>query len=316
MEPYLSVPDRFVMNKKIPTYSICNLLGADQCVTEFLITRIGDFLQTNPNIQFPHRHAFYQIVLFTEGSGTHSIDFQQFQVKPYQVYAMGPGQIHTWDFEPGTEGYILNFNESFFTAICHNPNFVQEFPLFNSVSSSPAVLLEAECCGEVQALLEKMLREFQSDHVFKHEMLRGMLLQLMVTLSRQLPLETVAGISRHQRVVLRNFERLIEEHYREKRLPRDYAEMLYITPNHLNALVNSVVGKPAGELIRDRVVLEAKRLLVNSDYTISQIADMLNFEDNAYFTRFFKKYTGMAPEIFRQEYVRNAAVAEVGVITA
>lgn len=304
------------MNKKIPTYSICNLLGTDQCVTEFLITRIGDFLQANPTIQFPHRHAFYQIVLFTEGGGTHSIDFQQFKVKPHQAYAMGPGQIHTWDFEPGTEGYIINFNESFFTAICHNPNFVQEFPLFNSVSSSPAVLLEAECCGAVQALLEKMLREFQGDHAFKQEMLRGMLLQLMVTLSRQLPLETVAGISRHQKIVLRNFERLIEEHYRDKRLPRDYAEMLYITPNHLNALVNSVIGKPAGELIRDRVVLEAKRLLVNSDYTISQIADMLNFEDNAYFTRFFKKYTGMAPEIFRQEYVRNAAVAEVGVITA
>ncbi|MBK6931019.1 MAG: AraC family transcriptional regulator [Saprospirales bacterium] len=91
-------------------------------------------------------------------------------------------------------------------------------------------------------------------------------------------------------------------------MPRDYAEMLFITPNHLNALVNSVVGKPAGELIRDRVVLEAKRLLVNSDFNISQIADALHFEDNAYFTRFFKKYTGMSPEIFRQEYAKNAAV--------
>jgi len=187
--------------------------------------------------------------------------------------------------------------------------------LFNSVSSSPAILLETECCDEAHALMEKMLREFQADNAFKQEILRGMLLQLMVLLSRQLPLETVPGISRHQRVVLRNFERLIETHYRDKRLPRDYAEMLYITPNHLNALVNSVIGKPAGELIRDRVVLEAKRLLVNSDMTISQIADLLNFEDNAYFTRFFKKYTAMSPEIFRQEYVKNSAVAEVGIIT-
>jgi len=305
----------FTMAKKIPTYSICNLLGADQCVTEFLVTKISDFVKANPDIKFPHRHAFYQIVLFVEGGGTHSIDFQQFQVKPHQMYAMGPGQIHGWEFEPGTEGYIINFNESFFTAICHNPNFVQEFPLFNSVSSSPAILLETECCDEAHALMEKMLREFQADNAFKQEILRGMLLQLMVLLSRQLPLETVTGISRHQRVVLRNFERLIETHYRDKRLPRDYAEMLYITPNHLNALVNSVIGKPAGELIRDRVVLEAKRLLVNSDMTISQIADLLNFEDNAYFTRFFKKYTAMSPEVFRQEYVKNSAVAEVGIIT-
>ena len=299
------------MAKKIPTFSICNLLGADQCFTEFLVTRIGKFMSMHPDIYFPHRHAFYQIVLFTEGGGTHSIDFNKFSVKPHQVYAMAPGQIHTWEFLEKTEGYIINFNESFFTAICHNPNFVQEFPLFSTISGSPVSLLEAECCGEVHALMEKMLREFESDNPYKQEMLRGMLTQLLVMLSRQMPRLDQSAIPRHQLTVLRNFERLIEEHFREKRLPRDYAEMLYITPNHLNALVNSVIGKPAGELIRDRVVLEAKRLLVNSDTTISQIADALHFEDNAYFTRFFKKYTGVSPEVFRQEYTRQAATVEV-----
>ncbi len=298
--------------KKIPTFSICNLIGSDQCVTEFLITRITDFMGAHEKLRFPHRHAFFQIVLFTEGGGTHSIDFEKFDVIPHQVYAMGPGQIHTWEFEPDTEGYILNFNESFFTAICHNPNFVQEFPLFNAVSGTPVNILEAECCGEVHALMERMLKEFRSDGDFKQDMLRGMLMQLLVMLSRQLPRVSQPGISRHQLSVLRNFERLIEEHFREKRLPRDYAEMLFITPNHLNALVNSVIGKPAGELIRDRVVLEAKRLLVNSDFNISQIADALHFEDNAYFTRFFKKYTGLSPEVFRQEYTKTAAV-ETGI---
>ena len=298
----------FVSVKKIPTYSICNLLGADQCFTDFLVIRIRDFMDQHPKLRFPHRHAFFQIVLFTEGGGTHSIDFQKFQVVPHQAYAMGPGQVHTWEFEPDTEGYIINFNESFFTAICHNPNFVHEFPLFNAVSGSPVNILEAECCGEVHAMMEKMLREFSQDNDFKQELLRGMLLQLLVMLSRQLPRTTQPGITRHQLAVLRNFEQLIEQHFREKRLPRDYAEMLYITPNHLNALVNSVIGKPAGELIRDRVVLEAKRLLVNSDYNISQIADALHFEDNAYFTRFFKKYTGASPETFRQEYTKQGAV--------
>jgi AraC family transcriptional regulator, transcriptional activator of pobA len=291
--------------KKIPTYSICNLLGSDQCFTEFLITRIGDFMRGHEDLYFPHRHAFFQIVLFTEGSGTHSIDFQKFQVVPHQVYAMGPGQIHSWEFDPGTEGFIINFNESFFTAICHNPNFVSEFPLFNAVSGVPVNILEAECCGEVHALMERMLREFQTDADFKQEMLRGMLLQIMVMLSRQLPRVSSFGISRHQLTTLRTFERLIEEHFREKRLPRDYAELLFITPNHLNALVNASIGKPAGELIRDRVVLEAKRLLANSDLNISQVAAALNFEDNAYFTRFFKKYTGVAPEVFRQEYAKS-----------
>ncbi len=293
------------MAKRIPTYSICNLLGADQCFTEFVVTRISDFVRTHPDLYFPHRHTFYQIVLFTQGGGTHSIDFQQFSVEPHQVYAMAPGQIHTWEFVPETEGYIVNFNESFFTAICHDPHFVETFPLFNAVSGSPVNLLDVECCGEVQRLLEQMLQEFQQDWEYKAEILRAMLLQLIVVLSRRLPRLAQPQISRHQLNVLRQFERLIEAHFREKRLPREYAELLFITPNHLNALVSAALGKSAGELIRERVLLEAKRLLVNSDLSISQIASELNFEDNAYFARFFKKHTGVSPEAFREAYTRG-----------
>ena len=298
--------------KNIPTFSICNLLGADQCATEFLISRISDFREKHRELGLPHRHDFFQIALFTAGGGEHLIDFEQFPVVPNEGYALGPGQVHSWNFEPETEGFVLNFNESFFTAICHNSNFVREFPLFNSLSDSPAKVLEAECCGDVHNLLEKMLKEFRSDSDFKQEMLRGMLLQLLVMLSRQLPLQPQPGVTSHQLSVLRNFEQLIEQNFLEKRLPRDYASLLFITPNHLNAIVNAVAGKPAGELIRDRVVLEAKRLLVNSDHNISEVAARLNFEDNAYFTRFFKKYTGMAPEAFRQAYVHNLTVEVVG----
>lgn len=297
------------MAKRIPTYSICNLLGADQCYTEFVVTRISDFVRAHPDLYFPHRHTFYQIVLFTEGGGTHSIDFRQFHVEAHQVYAMAPGQVHTWEFAPNTEGYIVNFNESFFTAICHDPHFVEGFPLFNAVSGSPVNLLDVECCGEVQILLEKMLNEFQQDWEYKAEMLRAMLLELIVVLSRRLPRLAQPQVSRHQLNVLRQFERLIETHFRQKRLPREYAEMLYITPNHLNALVSAALGKSAGELIRERVLLEAKRLLVNSDLSVSQIASELNFEDNAYFARFFKKHTGVSPEAFRAEYTRGLASA-------
>jgi AraC-like DNA-binding protein len=87
-----------------------------------------------------------------------------------------------------------------------------------------------------------------------------------------------------------------------KKLPKEYAEMLYITPNHLNALVNATIGKSAGTLIRDRILLEAKRMLVNSDQNVNEIAYQLQFEDNAYFSRFFKKYTDTSPEKFRQVY--------------
>jgi AraC-like DNA-binding protein len=294
------------MAQKIPTYSICNLLGADRCMTEIIVTRLRDFVNSHRDIQFPHRHDFYQIVLFTRGGGRHSIDFQQYEVLPHHVYYMAPGQIHTWDFDAQTEGYIVNFNESFFTAICHNPNFVRDFPLFNNISSLPVNTLDMSCCSEVEQTFAQMLEEFEKGGDYQMDILRGMLLVVLVRLSRVAPSTFKPGISKHAMMLMRQFEKLIESNYRDKRLPKAYAEMLFVTPNHLNALTNEIIGKSAGELIRDRVLLEAKRLLVNSDMMVSQIADTLNFEDNAYFTRFFKKYTGATPEVFRTTFDSSA----------
>src|SRR3546814_314960 len=101
-------------------------------------------------------------------------------------------------------------------------------------------------------------------------------------------------------VLLRNLKKRVEKHHTELRLPKDYAALLYITPNHLNAICSDLLGQSAGTVIRDRVILEAKRLLVNPELPIAAIADMLNFKDNSYFTKFFKKYTGGTPETFRK----------------
>jgi AraC-like DNA-binding protein len=105
--------------------------------------------------------------------------------------------------------------------------------------------------------------------------------------------------------LLQSFRKLIDQNFNTLRLPKDYAALLYITPNHLNALCNDMLGIPAGEVIRNRVILEAKRLLVNLDLTVTAIADKLNFADNSYFTRFFKKYTGQTPEEFRKQTVHH-----------
>jgi len=106
-------------------------------------------------------------------------------------------------------------------------------------------------------------------------------------------------------VLLKNFQKLIEQHYKEKKLTKDYAAILYVTPNHLNALCKDVTGRAAGELIRDRILLEAKRLLINAKMTISEIALELDFADNSYFSKFFKKYTSLTPEVFRKQIKKN-----------
>ncbi len=235
------------MAKKMPTYSICNLLGSGRCMNEIMVTRLRDFVDTHRDIHFPHRHDFYQIVLFTRGGGQHTIDFQQYEVQPHQVYYMAPGQMHQWDFDAFTEGYLVNFNESFFTSICHNPHFVREFPLFNSISGVSASTLDMACCGEVEQTFAQMLDEFENGEEYTMDILRGMLMVVLVKLSRVAPNAFKEGATKHNVVLMRQFEKLIELHFREKRLPKDYAALMFITPNHLNALSNNVMGKSAGE---------------------------------------------------------------------
>ena len=104
----------------------------------------------------------------------------------------------------------------------------------------------------------------------------------------------------YNHTLLRNFLNLIEANFKSLRLPKEYAALLYITPNHLNALCKELLGQSAGEIIRDRVILEAKRLLVIKDYSVAEIAYDLNFNDNSYFTKFFKKVVGVTPEEFRK----------------
>jgi AraC-like DNA-binding protein len=101
---------------------------------------------------------------------------------------------------------------------------------------------------------------------------------------------------------LYNFQQLIEQHFRELKSPSQYADQLHITANYLNSLCKKRAGKSAGELIRQRILLESKRLLAHTDLSVSEVAFQLQFEDNSYFGRFFRKYTGMSPGAFRKNH--------------
>ena len=287
---------------KIPTYSICNLLGANQCARDILVVDLKSFIASHQNIEFPHRHSFYQLVYFTNSGGSHTIDFQNFEAVQGQVYHMMPSQVHSWDFSEETQGIIINFSDTFFASVCHNPYYIAEFPIFKSVGGVPATFFDEKEQNSIENLFKKLLVEYECENAYKQDIMRAILTELLVEISRKNLPKNIEHISKHHLTILGQFEKLIELNFLYKRLPKEYAEMLFITPNHLNSVVSATTGRSAGELIRDRIILEAKRMLVNSDQNINEIAYQLQFEDNAYFSRFFKKYTSFSPEVFRTSY--------------
>jgi len=247
---------------------------------------------------FPHRHSFYHLVLFTSGGGRHTIDFETFAVKPCQIYFMIPGQVHSWNFEGFTDGYIINFSTSFFQSFLLRPEYLDSFPFFNGELKNAVIDLPQGVYQKATDIFEQIIRADTETKPFGTDMIKTLMLQLFISISWLYNISD--GATSYNHTLLKSFKKLIEQHYTQLKHPKDYAAFLYITPNHLNALCKDLLGIQAGEVIRNRILLEAKRLLTNPQLTITEIALKLNFNDNSYFTKFFKKAAGITPEEFRK----------------
>lgn len=285
--------------KKIPVYDICTL-AHDHHQDDFFIERFADYIRRHyDNLHHAHGHSFYHLVFFSKGSGTHSIDFDRFDVKAGQIYFMAPGQVHSWHFKGETDGYIINFSENFFRTFLLNPDYLEKFSFFDGLSEDCVCQLPPSIRETAAKLFQQMLEQHTTAD---RDLLRVLLLQLFLLVREHCAKKSTQGLPRHKQTLLANFRSLINQYYKTIRLPKEYADLLYVTPNHLNALCQDLLGKTAGELIRDRILLEAKRLLVNADMTVTEIAYELNFQDNSYFNRFFRKYTGLTPDSFRKQF--------------
>jgi AraC family transcriptional activator of pobA len=293
-------------NKKIPLINICSLQKEEhKDKDDIIIEPFGAYLQRHPNLLIPHRHSFYHIVLFTSGKGFHTIDFEQFPVKKGQVYFMIPGQVHSWQFEKDVDGYVLNFSETFLSSLLRNDQYLEQFPFLEGIAKNSVIDLAPNVAKEAATLLQSILEEDQQKEPLFKDLQRLKLLEFFILVKRNIAMPATETAARNNDLVIRNFRKLVAQHYTTLKLPKEYAALLYITPNHLNALCNDLLGKPAGEVIRDRILLEAKRLLINADMSISEIAWQLNFADNSYFTKFFKKQAGITPETFRKSILEQ-----------
>jgi AraC-like DNA-binding protein len=289
----------------IPVYDICTI-DHQSAQRDLLIEHFGLYLEKHyHNLHRPHRHSFYHLVLFTSGEGTHTIDFEKFPVKPFQIYFMIPGQVHSWHFESGVDGYIIHFNEVMFTSFLHDGHYLERFHFFAGNTEDGVCQLPVSVHEPVIRLFESMLQEVKEGKEQNLDMIRLRLLELFITVDRSCAGKKEKNIPRQKLMLLRGFQQLIDKHFRTIKLPKEYAELLYVTPNHLNALCQELLGKTAGDVIRGRILLEAKRLLTNADMTITEIAYDLNFQDNSYFNRFFKKDAGMTPDEFRKTFINQ-----------
>lgn len=288
------------MGKHIPVYSIESLRSTESGAKDFDLFRFEYFASDIEHLKVPHRHHFYTFILVTGGSGKHAIDFHDYPLVPGRLFLIAPDQVHAWIELKKVKGFVLLFNDSFM-ALSKGRKVMSSWPLFRPSQPNFIDLDKDEASAWLDEFIS-MEKEFLSNDEFMNDALFYSTSLLLVRASRLFRSKLVKGVHLGSDFLF-NFQELIEENFLTLKTPKDYAVRMNVTPNYLNALCKKKSGKSAGELIRQRILLEAKRLLAHTKLSASEIAFKLNFQDNSYFGRFFKKSTGLTPDGFRQKHL-------------
>ncbi|WP_316800170.1 helix-turn-helix transcriptional regulator [Pedobacter frigidisoli] len=287
------------MKNEFPVYDICKFSYSQE--DDIIVKPLAPYLKSMRKLHFPHRHDFYHMIFFTQGGGSHTIDFEKFEVNPFHGYFMSPGQVHGWEFEGEVDGYVINFSKTFFKSFLLDNQYLENFTFLNGQVQHSVINLEEQARSSATEVLNKALTAAESTGKFRLDKLRIILLEFFFLIAEiKGELGDTKNSESHNKTVLRNFEMLIDKNYLQLKLPKEYAALLCITPSYLNAICKTLLGISAGNMIRNRVVLEAKRMLINMKLTVTEIAYQLNFSDNSYFCKLFKNQTGVSPETFRK----------------
>ncbi|VFR84112.1 Transcriptional regulator, AraC family [plant metagenome] len=252
---------------------------------------------------FLHRHNYYHLLWMSRAQGEHLLDFERYDVRDHAVFFLTPGQVHAWRSRVPPDGYVMNISTDFFAQMFPRADDIAKFPFFHPTGGVPVVYLSPEQHGALLPLIQEIEREMQQREVGRFDVVRSYLLILLTRLRRLHPEHDAAAASPAY-ALLRRYSLLVEEHYLAFGAIRDYAQALGVSERQLNDAVRRASGGTASQMVQARKVLEAKRLLSNTDIAIADVAFRLNFEDPAYFTRFFRRHAGEAPGEFRRRHAR------------
>lgn len=289
--------------EQIPVYSLHNFSSKESVSQQFQV-EVFD-ANRHFSVKYPHRHDFFEVLYLLKGSGFHVIDGNKYDINPPCVFFMSPGQAHKIEFSNDIEGYIFIFTAEFYLINQSNQNRLIEFPFFFTIrqDNRPLMLESAEDVAFLESLFMKGINEIGKGDNFSINLLRSVL-DLILTSSAVLYKSDENQLTKGKgHIVVKRFFQLVEDNYQNNLTVNEYADKLAITPNHLTQTVNQLTGKTSLQIIKAKQILEIKRLLVHTNLGISEIANRLNFPDQSYFTKFFKRETGVTPLLYRTRQI-------------
>lgn len=266
----------------------------------FTITRF-EHMNQFAQADYSHHHNYHAVLYICEGEGTHVIDFEPYPIQPSTCYFISKYRTHFWQLKKPLKGYALLFPEEFLESSNSNIIETHDLAFFHRVGQTPYLSVVQEQIPRIEGLFKEIECEFSLGRTRSISALRSYLHILLTQLNRLYVKEHPEEITAETSLLIHQFRQLIAKHYISEHSVQYYANRIGVTTNYLIDAVRAVTGSSPGNILRNKLTLEAKRILVHSNMSAAEIGYRLNFEDASYFGRFFKRETGMTPIAFRQK---------------
>ena len=273
-------------------------------IKEFSFKKFGNLefsksVEQNDSLTTIHDHIK---VLFIPRNAIIQVDFQEIEMKMDTLLFINPHVILKPCETIG--GQLMHFNRDFYCVEIHDHEVACDGILYNNVFEIPFIGLNEEQSAEIQRIIHDIQSELKNEDSGTEEMLRTLLKLIILKSTRIWKQQHQLADDVRQADVqfLRKFSKLVEQHFKTLHTVADYADLLCITPKNLSKKISLVSKETPNDIIKNRIILESKRLLAHTKMNVKEIAYTLNYEDDAYFVRFFTKHTGISPTSFRKQF--------------
>lgn len=240
-----------------------------------------------------------------------TIDFKQYQTKSASLFFINSNQYLQINKEGKKQGYFMYYNRDFYCVQIHDAEVACDGLLFNNIFEMPMTTLPDKEVLFIEGIFNQIQEEFVSPDSSQEEMIRTYLKQLIIKATRIWKIQQLGVLNEEpskEMDFFRDFSRLVEIHFRTKHTVADYADILGVAPKTLSNKFNRLELTQPNDIIKDRIILEAKRLLGYSSLSVKEIAYQLGYEDPAYFNRLFTNKVGDTPSNFKKKYLQGKNV--------
>ncbi len=257
------------------------------------------------------RHNYFSLLWITEGSGELKADFSEYTFGKNSLLAFSPYQPFMISKAKNVKGTAIHFHPEFFCILKHNKEISCNGVLFNNIYNPPITQIDEASSNTLKMVVEQIKKEMQNPALAQYDLLISYLKIFLITVTR-LKVEEEGEevvVDGKQPYILQNLKDAIEEHFRTKHSASDYADLLNITPKALGKIAKTHFNKTLTDLISERIVIEAKRELYLTNKPVKEIAAELGYDDEHYFSRFFKTNTDISPQLYRDTVGFNRITA-------